>query len=245
MSDTGEVTYDQLLKVLPKHRKSMLTQQMVDDMNALMTNPVLRETYRDNLLSYTNVLTEGKFSLEGYVEAVRFVSFRLMGDSTVNAYSRTFPVRYQRMVDDGRDNKFLCTLASSFNKNMLVQKIFEQTMTPSHILNAGMYQDALNVQHDLMHNAKSEHVRMNAADSVMTQLRPPENKKLEVDINIREDQSIQELRATTMGLVAKQKQMIMDGTVTVKQVAHSKLVHLDEDGEIRKAENIEDGEIVE
>lgn len=237
----GEVTYDQFMKVLPKHRKNMLTQKMVDGLNGLMSNPVLRETYRDNLLSYTNVLTEGKFSLEGYVEAVRFVSFRLMGDSTVKAYSRTFPDRFQRMLDDGRDNKFLCTLASSFNKNMLVQKIFEQTMTPSHILNAGMYQDALNVQHGLMHNAKSEHVRMNAADSIMTQLRPPEVQKLEMDINVKEDQSIQELRATTLELVGVQKNLIVEGRATAKQIAHSKLAHIVDDDN----EKIEDAEIIE
>ncbi len=233
---SNPITLDQFQKVLPRHKQELMTQKIVDDINLLMTDPVLRENYRDNLLGFTSVLMDGKFTMDSYVDAVRFVSFKLMGNSAVEAYTKTFPDRFQRMLGEGRDNKFVCTLASSYNKNVLVNKIFEQTIIPSHILNAGMYQDALNVQHDLMHNAKSEHVRMNAADSIMTQLKMPETQKLELDINIGEDQSIKELRDTTLELVRQQRGMIESGASSVKQIAHSKLIH---------AEEVVEGELVE
>lgn len=229
------LTLDQFRKVLPAHKKNSITGEVVDEINSLLGDPILRENYRDNLLGFTSVLMDGKFGIDSYVDAIRFVSFRLMGNSTIDAYTRAFPDRYQRMLNDGRDNKFMCTLASSYNKNILVNKILEQTLIPTHILNAGMYQDALNVQHELMHNAKSEHVRMNAADSIMTQLRPPEIKKMELDINVGEDKSIQDIRATTLELVAQQRKMIEAGVVTVKEIAHSRLAI---------SETIVDGEVV-
>jgi hypothetical protein len=86
-----------------------------------------------------------------------------------------------------------------------------------------MYQQALNVQADLMMNAKSEKVRSEAANSILTQLKPPEKKQLEIDIGIKEDSAIADLRASTLELVEQQKAMIRDG-VSVQQIAHTPLI---------------------
>ena len=41
---------------------------------------------------------------------------------------------------------------------MGVTKIMERTMVPTHILNAGIYQAAINTQADLMMNAKDPNI---------------------------------------------------------------------------------------
>ena len=45
-----------------------------------------------------------------------------------------------------------------------------------------------------------------------------------MDIGVRDDKTIQELRATTLELAAMQKKMIMSGVMSAEDVAHSKLV---------------------
>ena len=74
-----------------------------------------------------------------------------------------------------------------------------------------------------MFHAKSEMVRMNAATSVMTTLKPPEDNKIEIDINVKEDSAIASLQATVALLTAQQKDNITAGLFTAESVAHSRL----------------------
>ena len=218
-----ELTLDQFKRVMPIRLKNSLTEEILDNVNGLMNDPFLRDNYRDNLLSYTSVLKEGKFKLESYLDAVRYISFKLLGSSNIEAYTRTFPDRYQRFLDTNVCDKDIASYVSAFNKNKLVNLIYEQTLIPSHILNADMYQKALNAQSDLMMNAKSEKVRSDAANSILTHLKRPETTKIELDIGIKEDSAIRELKATTLELVAQQREMIKAGANSVEEIAHSKL----------------------
>ncbi|MDA3807850.1 MAG: hypothetical protein PF440_08040, partial [Thiomicrorhabdus sp.] len=75
-----------------------------------------------------------------------------------------------------------------------------------------------------------------AANSVMTQLKPPEIKKMELDVTYKEDDSIQALRETTMKLARQHKLMIEDGSASVDTIAGSTLVKTD----VEEAELVED-----
>ncbi len=219
-----KLTGEQFRAVLPKQIRNNLKPEMIDSINKLLEDPVLRDNYRDNLLGFVNVLSSGRFQLQNYIDAVRYVSYKLSGDSNFKAYIKTFPDRYQSYLDCGTDSGDIASYISSYNKNKLVNIIYEQTLIPTHVLNADLYQKALNVQADLMMNAKSEKVRSDAANSILTQLKLPETKKIQLDIGVKEDNSIAELRATTLELVAQQKAMIQANAMTVKEIAHSKLL---------------------
>ena len=52
----------------------------------------------------------------------------------------------------------------------------------------------------------------------------PEVTKIEMDIGIKTDKTIDDLRKTTLELVEQQKLMIKTGAMTVKEIAHSKLL---------------------
>jgi len=221
---SGVMTLDQFQRALPKSCKNNIDQGVIDGINKLMVSPALKETYRDNLLSYTSVMADGKYRIQGYLDAVRYVSFKLLGASNIEAYTKTFPDRYQRLLNDQVDARGISQFVSHYNKTQLVNKIMEQTLVPTHILNADMYQKALNVQAELMLDARSEKVRCDAANSLLTHLKRPETQKIELDVNIKDDKSIDDLRATTLELVKQQKAMIESNSMSVKQIAHSKLV---------------------
>jgi hypothetical protein len=46
-----------------------------------LSDPEPYESYRDNLISYTKVMADRKFKVSSYVDAVRYVSHKLMGST--------------------------------------------------------------------------------------------------------------------------------------------------------------------
>ena len=217
------LTMDLIKQVFPTKIHGNLTQDILDNLNQAISNSDAQEYLRENILSYASVLKEGRFKLDQYIPAVKYVSYKLLGDTNLTAYTKTFPDRYQRQLDSGNDRKHISAVVAAYNKNKLVNLIMEQTLVPCHILNQNLYQKALNVQAHLMMHAKSEKVRMDAANSILNQLKRPTMKKLELNVGLREDDSIHELRQATLELVAQQKDMIRAGAMTASDIAGSKL----------------------
>ena len=218
------LTLDQFQLALPDKVKKSINQELIDQINNTLSDPEMFESYRDNLISYTKVMADGKFKVTQYIDAVRYVSFKLMGCTNIEAYTKTFPDKYQRFIQQGVQAKDIASYVTAYNKSKLVNLIFEQTLIPSHVLNQDLYQRALNVQADLMINAKSEKVRCDAANSLLTQLKAPEVKKVEMDIGVKEDGSIAALRATTLELARQQRLMVESGAMNAQEVAHGKLI---------------------
>lgn len=225
------VTIDQLKRIVPKQLREKVDESLVDLINNISTDEHFREIYRDNLLSYISVLSEPRYKISSYIEACKYVSHKLLGSSNIEAYTKTFPDRFQRFLNAGCSDKEISHYVSSYNKNQLVNKILEQTLVPTHVLNADLYQKAINVQADLMLNAKSEKVRADAANSLLTHLKPPETTKIKLDIGIQNDSVIEDLRKTTMELAAQQRALIESGLMTTKDVAEMRVIEgeLDED----------------
>jgi len=221
------LTVEQFKVALPDKVKKSINQELIDKINATLSDPDMYEAYRDNLLSYTKVMADGRFKIADYVNAVKYVSHKLMGDSNIAAYTKTFPDKYQRFVQNGVDAKDIASYVTAYNKSKLVNLIFEQTLVPSYVLNQDLYQKALNVQAELMITAKSEKVRSDAANSLLTHLKMPETQKVELDIGVKEDSSIATLRATTLELARQQRLMVEAGAMNAQEVAHSKLQVVD------------------
>ena len=218
------LTLDQFKQALPVHVKKNVSQDIVDNINNLITDPEIREAYRDNLISYTHVLKNGKFKLTNYLDAVRYVSYKLMGNTNIASYSKAFPDKIERFEKQGVSSKDISSYVTAYNKSKLVNLILEQSLVPSWVLNQDLYQKALNTQAELMISANSEKVRSDAANSLLTHLKQPETQKIELDVGLKEDSSINALRASTMGLVAQQKQMLQAGAMHAQEIAHTKLI---------------------
>jgi hypothetical protein len=212
---------------LPDKVKKSVNQDLIDSINKTLSDPDEFEAYRDNLLSYTRVMADGRFKVQEYVNAVRYVSHKLMGATNIEAYTKTFPDKYQRFVAQGVMAKDIASYVTAYNKSKLVNLIYEQTLIPSYVLNQDLYQKALNVQAELMVTANSEKVRTDAANSLLTHLKMPEKAKVELDINIKESSAIGALREATMALAAAQRMAVASGSASAQEMAHSKVVRAD------------------
>ena len=218
------LTLETFRTALPDKVKKTINQELMDSINKTLSDPDMFETYRENLLSYASVMADGRFKMESYVSAVKYVSHKLMGASNIAAYIKTFPDKYQDFINRGIETKDIASYVTAYNKSKLVNLIMEQTLIPSYVLNQDLYQKALNVQAELMLTAKSEKVRSDAANSLLTQLKMPEVNKVQLDVNVKEDGSIAALRESTLELVRQQRLMVQAGAMNAQEVAHSKLV---------------------
>ena len=218
------LTIEQFKSALPDKVRKTVNQELIDQINTTLNEPELYEAYRDNLVSYTSVMADGKFKISSYIEAVKYVSHKLMGCTNIDAYTKTFPAKYARFISQGVSAKDIASYVTAYNKNKLVNLIFEQTLIPSYVLNQDLYQKALNVQADLMMNAKSEKVRCDSANSLLTHLKMPETQKVELEIGVKEDSTIAALRATTMELAKQQRLMVESGAMNAQDIAHGKLI---------------------
>lgn len=219
------MTVEQFKAALPEKMKKTVNDELIDKVNSTLAEPELFEAYRNNLLSYTSVMRDGRYTIEEYINAVRYVSHKLMGCTNIDAYSRTFPEKIQRFAQQGVASKDIASYVTAYNKTKLVNGILEQTLIPSFVLNQDLYQKALNVQAALMlDEGVSPKVRSDAANSLLTHLKMPETQKVQLEVGMREDSAITSLRDTTMELVRQQRLMLESGAMNAQQVAHSKLV---------------------
>ena len=223
------LTLHQVAHALPANLKNNVTQQLVDNINNCVADPIMAEAIKDNFLSYTQVLSEGKFKTEDYLSAVMYVSFKLMGMTNQDAYARTFPARYRTLLNNGTSAKDISSYVSMYNKGRLVNLILEKSLIPTWVLNQHIYQKAINVQADLMSNANSEMVRMQAANSILTHLVKPKEVGPLINLDLREGSGLNELKATLTQLAQQQRDLIGQG-VTTKSIADQGLVidHVDD-----------------
>lgn len=196
--------------LLPKGTRAMVTQELIDKLERMNNDPLLIGSMKENFITYIGVLKNGKYKLEDYLYAVKFVSHKLLGDTDIDAYTKTFPERYERLINEGLSRDQIGAYVTAYRKNKLVIQIMEQTLVPSHVLNAPLYQEALNVQYDLMLNARSEMVRMKAAESVLEHTKQPESSKLDIKIGLdNESKDRQDKLYTQMAEIAKQQQELL------------------------------------
>lgn len=219
-----QLTVQEFKEALPKGLQKGVNQEVMDLVNNVIGEPEFIENFRDNLVGYQSVLLQGKFKVSNYVEAVKYVSHKLMGTNNIQSYTRAFPQKVAEFKRRGVTDKDIASYVYAYNKSKLVNLIMAQSLIPTHVLNADVYQEAINIQLDLARNANSEKVRSDAANSLLVQLRPPEVKKIELDIAHKEDSSISALRETTMQLVAETRLALQAGALNAQQAAHQGLV---------------------
>lgn len=218
------LTTELLTKALPDKYKRQVNQDLLNQINQTLSEPNLYETYKENFITYLSVLNDGKYKMSDYLNAVKYCTHKLMGQSNQDSYIKTFPDRYNDMLSRGLSAKEISSFVAIYNKNKLVQSIMEQSMIPSWIINQDLYQKAINVQAGLMMNAQSEKVRSDAANSLLIHLKPPEVKKVELDIGVKSNKEIDEMKTLLAELSAKQKSLMDNGVVSISDIAKTTIV---------------------
>jgi hypothetical protein len=80
----------------------------------------------------------------------------------------------------------------------------------------------------------SNKVRSDAAHSLMTTLKQPEATQVKVDISIKDDDTLVQLKELTFNLAKQQSKLIASGAINAREMAESTLLP----GECKRIENV-------
>lgn len=218
------LTKEELISTLPPAVQGGISDDLVNDLNKVITDPEFRDAFRDNMLTFNKVLSEGKFKISSYVNAVMYVSYKLMGYNNYDSYMKTFPDKFQAWMQAGVTAQTISAHVAMFNKSKLVTLVYGQALVPVHILNADKLQEAINHQFHLMKHAASEKVQSDAANSLMIHLKPPEDKNIKVNVGIQETDSIKQLKDVIYDLANAQNQAILEKRATAQQIAEARII---------------------
>ncbi|AHX01051.1 hypothetical protein HL13_gp05 [Dinoroseobacter phage DFL12phi1] len=214
------LTLKEVQDSLPAGQKGHITQDMVNQLNALSKDPEEARYIRENFITFSQVLSEGRFKLGDYVRAVMYVSHKVMGKSNLDAYKATFPERHAQMVADGRQPKDIASYVAAYNKGKLVNMVYERAMIPTWVLNQDMFQSALNTQYEIMNDVSvSDKVRVEAANSILTHLKKPESNKAELKVEIGLNDGMKALEQRLSEMAEMQMKTIEGKAMSVEDVA--------------------------
>lgn len=224
IDDTEELTIEMVKGTVPRSHRSAVTQSLVDKLNKLSSDEDTARSIRENFVSYLGILKEGRFKLDDYLHAVNYVSYKLMRLTNENAWAKTFPERYNRLVAKGTPKKDIASHVVAYNKGKLVNMIYEQTMIPIYVLNQDAVQKAINTQVELMSTSGSDLVRTQAANSLLTHLKKPESQKATLDINVNESKELQSMKETITQLAEQQQIAIQENRMKTIDVTEADII---------------------
>lgn len=214
-------------KILPRGIGSTSSKILTDMINNMATgmDRVMGTYFRDNCIGWIDVVKGSKYSAQQYIDAVKYVTFRMSGDSQIRAYTKTFPDRISRMERDGISNSYLNSYVSAFNNSKLVADIYAQALAPTHIMYRDFFHNAILVQSEIMNNDKvSPKVRSDAANSLLTHLKAPEARKNELAITFEDNDAISQLKEAMVGLAQVQVQNIQNGNSKVIDISEAVII---------------------
>lgn len=220
----GDLSVEQFRDALPEQMKKNISKDVVDAVNNLLSDPDMCESYRDNLVGYTNVMKEGKFKLTSYVAAVKYVTQKLSGKNNQEAYMATFPDKWGDWVARNVSAKDISSYVSVYNGSKLVNLILEQTLIPNWIINQDLRQKAINQLATIMMTAQSEKVQTDAAIGLLGAIKMPEKLKVELDVGVKQNSVMDQLQQASLDLATKMQQMVASGAWSAQDLLDEKVI---------------------
>lgn len=218
------MTEDEFKRCLPPSIRGSIDDSIRVQLNECLNDPDMREAISQNLIGYTNVISQGRFKLSSYISAVQYCTYKSMGDTNILAYKKTFPSRWTEWEHKQVPLNQRTSYITLYNKSKLVTLIYQALAIPTAILNADVFQEAINVQRQLMLDPSVKPlVRCQAAKALMDTLKPEEVKQMEVAVNIKESDTVEELRKTTAELAKAQLEALRKGA-DIESILGSKIV---------------------
>jgi hypothetical protein len=220
------LTEEEVKAALPPALRSSVSASLMKTLQDIAADPDSADAIRENFITYSHVLKEGKYKVTDYVNAVRYVSFKNMGLTNQDAYAKTFPDRYKNLIGRGASPKEISAYVSLYHRGKLVNSIMDQTMIPVHVLFHDVFCQAVMTQAHLMVSAQSEMVRVTAANSVLTHLAKPKEMVAKISMDVGESKVVEDLFAQ-MGKLAKMQQDLMKDGVGTKVIAGMPIIDVE------------------
>jgi len=165
--------------------KKVVTQDTVDELNKLIEDPEYGEEFIESYITHFSVIENNdKWGTSKYTSAIKFFTLVESDMSLTDAYCKVFPDRLQAILDIGKDRKDISGQASRYNNSKLVNDIRSMATIPVQLIHRHTFYKAIQVAADLMVNARSEMVRQQATATLIRELKPAEETKMQLDIGV-------------------------------------------------------------
>lgn len=219
------LTKEELAKELGKPI-NLITDELVDYLNSLASDePDKAELIMDNLYTYSFIMNNTSYSVQQYVNAVKFASCVLMHMTNIDAYKFTYPDRYRRLelkyshLSESERRDKMSPSVSAVANSKLVVTLLSQVQIPTKLLNLGVLQRAINVEVELMETARSEAVKEKAASTLIQYLGAEDQHSVELDVGVKQGAIVEEYERALLFLVGEQEKLIKKGG-DVKTIAN-------------------------
>jgi hypothetical protein len=220
------LTPAEVKSALPPHLHVAVTPAFVDKINNIAADPNVAREFEQNFISYSRVLREGKYKTDDYLNAIAYVTYKMLGHTNQDAYTFTFPDRVREMTAKGYDKQKISSFVAAYHKGQMVSAILQQAIIPAFVLHQSKFHDAINTQHAIATDDKALNKdRVAAADSLIKALTPPQAKEVNINLGVQESSGMKELRETLLDLATQQRDHIAGGG-SVHQIAESKLINV-------------------
>lgn len=193
------VTVEELQKALPS-RKNTITDEIVEIINKSQDDPEFQgESLLQTAITYENVMMNNKAGIKEYIDAIRFCAYLIsLEDNYTEAYKKTFSYRdfVKNRLDvppDSSKYRELTNAASRYRRSKLVVDLLTFSQVPLDILFSGYRYKAIGVLANEMETAAYSRDRIAAAKELLLAVKGPENKKIELEIGVKESSAVANL----------------------------------------------------
>ena len=231
-TELHSISLEELSEMLPNSLQSKANQQFLNKVNNIITNPLEADLVRDNVIGYMSIMSTGRYSIDQYLNAVRYASFKAGGQNNKTAYANTFPLKHANFVDRGLSAKDISAYVSAYNNSKLVQALIEQIIIPSWLRNQDIYQETINKLFTTLLSTKSEHIIGVLGNILLTHTAAPQEAMLKVEATVTQgDSALDALKASASALPELQINALKSGTsgLTVEQMINGDMIV---DGEV-------------
>ena len=222
-------TLEELKQLMPT-KKGVLTQEIVDMINSVQNEAEFQgESLLQTMVTYQKVLDTAKVGIKEYVNAIRFCAYLVsMDDNYTEAYKRTFCERdfVKNRVDlptNSAKYAELTSAASRYRRSKLVVDILTASQVPLGLLYMGHQYEAVNVLYDVMHTAKYDRDKINAAKELLAAVKLPETAKVELDVSVKENTAVQQLNDQLAQLASRELAHLQAGNVDLATLGAMKV----------------------
>lgn len=193
------VTREELVKRFPS-KKTTVTDEVVDLINEANNDPEFNgDEFIENMMTYQNVMHKNSGSLSEYINALKFCAY-LEADvnNYTEAYKRArandeFVIERANLPKDSVGYRELTNAASRYRKTPMVRDILTQAEMPLYLMFQGARYGAVAKLVEEMDQAQFSKDRISAAKAILEHVKPPENMKVELDIGVKQDSTLEQL----------------------------------------------------
>ncbi|MCK5613300.1 hypothetical protein KAR91_66125 [Candidatus Pacearchaeota archaeon] len=220
-----DLTVEDLKAKFPA-KKATVTQELADLINSASNDPIFNgDEFIKTLADYQTCMIETSSSIKEYVNAIKFCAYLESEDGCLyQAYKKArcnddFVKERENDPVDSTGYNAIIAASSRYRKNPLVKKILTQADMPLYLMFQGARYKAVALLAREMEDAAYSKDRINAADKLLSHVKPPENMDIELTIGpSAEAISIQDNLSAQLALMAANQKKLLASGMDIREV---------------------------